>query len=156
MDIPSFSIGECSIIDQCGFPGVQHHARTTQKYRRNIRKSHGIGPGNRRTLVLAGCLILTNRVSPNAASRVTNMAYKCESGMHPLHGLKRLPGGSWQIWSHVLHYPIYTRNATDARRLVTALAAMYPHGVSVDYSEVDTAIEAEGVEEAELIDALGG
>lgn len=61
-----------------------------------------------------------------------------------MHGVKRLPGGSWQIWSYVLQLPIYTRSASDARRIVTALAAQYPHRVAVDYSEVDAAIEAEG------------
>jgi hypothetical protein len=71
------------------------------------------------------------------------MIYETKSVIQPIHGVKRLPGGSWQIWSHVLKCPLYTRSATDARRIVTALAAMYPHSVPVDYSEVDAAISAD-------------
>jgi hypothetical protein len=71
------------------------------------------------------------------------MVCETESSTQPIHGVKRLPGDSWQIWSHVLKYPIYTRDASDARRIVTALAAMYPHSVPFDYSEVDSAISAD-------------
>jgi hypothetical protein len=71
------------------------------------------------------------------------MICETKSVTHPIHGVKRLPGGSWQIWSHVLKHPLYSRSATDARRIVTALATLYTHSVPVDYSEVDAAITAD-------------
>ena len=71
-----------------------------------------------------------------------------EKHAHPLHGIDHIPNDGWQVWSHILRYPVRCRCPKDAKRVAQALEAQYPNGATVDYTLINQTITEEEMQDS--------